>query len=335
MADISKIALPDGSSYDLISKQTYGVFRGAVDDTSTSTAFTATISGITQLYDGLTISLKNTRVNSAARCTLNINNLGAKTVWASQLNAALTVNGFPKDSEFLFTYDYANDRWIKQQGSSTINTDTIGEYGGACIAGPGGIVKFSLAMKVDETHWESLVTSSSFNTTKTRNTHGFLIDSPIIYQNDNNYINGNVISAYKCWLTIQTFDTRYTTNAGSAFSSSGSPFYLVMYFQDGKLYLAETWWADSLPNLSDNNIYIYVGQMRSSYDAVLYPYHPMYKYINGSWKQVFYADLIGDAATVNGHTVNADVPADANFTNYWQYNSTTDCIELVFPSLSS
>ena len=125
MADIHKIAFPDGSSYDLISKKTYGIFRGAVDNTSTATAFTATISGITELYDGLTISLKNLVVTSASGCTLNINNLGAKGIWASQQNTAIT-NNFYKNGQFLFIYDAYNNRWIEQQGVQNTNV-TVSE----------------------------------------------------------------------------------------------------------------------------------------------------------------------------------------------------------------
>ena len=329
MADIHKIALPDGSSYDLISKKTYGIFRGAVDSTSTATAFTATIDGITELYDGLTISLRNPVITSASGCTLNINNLGAKGLWASQLNAAITI-GFPKNGEFLFTYDATNNRWIKQQGTQTTNYNTIGEYAGSCIAGPGGMARYSLIMKVDETHWESFVTSSSTATTKTKNAHGFLINSPILYQTGSTYTNGQVADQNGSWVSY-SIDTRYSTNGGS-FSAVGKPFYIVGYIQNQRFYLAQTWWADALPSLSSDNIYIYIGQMYSSSACTLVPHHPIYKYIGDEWKQVVYADLVGDAATVNGHTVNADVPENADFTNYWHYNNSNDCIELIFPN---
>jgi len=244
MADISKITLPTGSTYDLISKKTRGLYRGVFDSTSTSTAYTATVDGITEYYDGLTLSLLNPVVASAAGCTLNINNLGAKIIWASQQHAAVTT-GIVKNAEYLFTFDGVNDRWIKQEGTQTTNTNTIGEYAGACIAGPNGMARYSLIMKVDETHWESLVLTSSTGTTKTKNTSGFLLDSPILYQSAGTYRSGVAAGQTGCWVSY-SFDTRYSTNGGG-FSATGKPFYLVGTITDNKFYLADTWWDDELP----------------------------------------------------------------------------------------
>ena len=60
MADISSIKLPSGNTYDLkdiLARQ--GIPYGAVDSTSTSTAFTATVDGITSLVDGTCVMLRN------------------------------------------------------------------------------------------------------------------------------------------------------------------------------------------------------------------------------------------------------------------------------------
>ena len=70
--------------------RTTAIPMGAVDSTSTSTAFTATITGITELYDGVCVWLKNGVVTSEAGYTIDINNLGAKPVYNS--NAAATQN---------------------------------------------------------------------------------------------------------------------------------------------------------------------------------------------------------------------------------------------------
>ena len=313
MADIHKIALPDGSSYDLISKKTYGIFRGAVDSTSTATAFTATIDGITELYDGLTISLKNPVVASASGCTLNINNLGAKGLWASQQNTAVTT-GFPKNGQFLFTYDADNSRWVKQQGTQTTNTNTVGEYAGSCIAGPKGMARYSLIMKVDENHWESLVTSSSSGTTKTKNTSGFLLTPPVVlYQSAGTYASGSVAASSGVW-HLYSFDTRYSTNGGQ-FSAAGKPFYLVGTLDtDNKFYLASTWWANDLPDLSNDNVYIFIGFFYSKYQVTLAPIHPIYKWIDGQWTEI----ILGKALNaVNRIAVSATQPIGQNAGDLW------------------
>ena len=84
---------------------------GTVDSTSTATAFTATVEGITELKDGVCVYLKNNKVTSAAastapKCwTLNINALGAKPVYLTTAAATFATTHFTKDYKMLFTYD--------------------------------------------------------------------------------------------------------------------------------------------------------------------------------------------------------------------------------------
>lgn len=54
-----------------------------VDDTSTSTVFTATVPGITELRSGVCVFLMNGVVTSASGFTININGLGAKPVYST------------------------------------------------------------------------------------------------------------------------------------------------------------------------------------------------------------------------------------------------------------
>lgn len=84
---------------------------GSVDSTSTATAFTANVDGITELRDGVSLYLKNTVITSAAastapKCwTLNINNLGAKPVYVTTEAATYSTTHFTKNYKMLFTYD--------------------------------------------------------------------------------------------------------------------------------------------------------------------------------------------------------------------------------------
>lgn len=71
----------DAATKQYVDEATPIIPAGAVDATSTSTAFTATVPGITELKTGVMMWLKNGVVTSAAGFTLNINNLGAKPVY--------------------------------------------------------------------------------------------------------------------------------------------------------------------------------------------------------------------------------------------------------------
>ena len=80
MALISKISPPSGNEYDI---RASAIPSGEVDSTSTSTVFTATVPGVTELTEGICVFLRNGVVTSEAGFTLNVNGLGAKPCYNS------------------------------------------------------------------------------------------------------------------------------------------------------------------------------------------------------------------------------------------------------------
>ena len=117
---ISQVTLPNGTTYDIediIARQ--AIPYGQVDSTSTSTAFTATVPGITELKDGVIMLLKNGVITSASGFTININGLGAKPVYSNMAAATRETTLFNSSYTFLFIYD--EDRvsggcWINYRG---------------------------------------------------------------------------------------------------------------------------------------------------------------------------------------------------------------------------
>ena len=88
--------------------RTAGILFGAVDGTSKSTVFTATVpglEGVTEYYDGLTVVLKNGVVTSASGFTLNLNGLGAKPVYSSMSAASRETTIFNVAYTMMFIYD--------------------------------------------------------------------------------------------------------------------------------------------------------------------------------------------------------------------------------------
>lgn len=265
----------------------------------TQTAGTAAWTGeidVDALYDGLTIAYYLPRAG-ASGVTLNLTlsgggTTGAKEVWVSG-NTRMSTH-YPPGSTVYLTYWSAGsitingtatttDRWV---GNEYWNSNTIGEYAGACIAGPNGMARYSLIMQVDEDHWESLVTTSTTATTKTKNTSGFLLTSPILYQSAGTYAENGVAGYSGVWSVATGIDLRYSFNCTNAWSSAGRPLYLVGTISGDKFYLKDTtWWADELPSAGDSTYaYWYVGQMQSAYQCTLHPVHPIYIYTNNSWK---------------------------------------------------
>lgn len=104
MLKISKIAVPGvAEPYDI---GTLSIPFGQVDSTSTDTAYTAQIEGITSLYDGVCVYLKNGVITSNKNgFTLNINGLGAKPVYDTLAAATRSGTVFNVDYTMLFVYN--------------------------------------------------------------------------------------------------------------------------------------------------------------------------------------------------------------------------------------
>lgn len=295
----------------------------------TQTATTAAWTGelpINELYNGLTIAyyLPRTSANNVTlKLTLaNGEETAAIPVYVTSTTRMTTHYG--AGSTILLTYwskgsvsingtAITEDRWTH---GDYWNSNTVGEYGGSCIAGKHGMARYSLIIQTDHGVWESLVTTSTTATTKTKNPSGFLVTSPILYQNGGTYAEGGIAGYSSCWSVAQNTDTRYSFNVSNPWSSNGRSLYLVGTISGDKFTLKDTiWWADELPETNDGYYYWYVGQMASAYTYTLHPVHPIYYYDNGikvlnigalTSSQV--TDALGytpyNATNPNGYTTN-------------------------------
>lgn len=314
MSNVSQIETPDGSTYDLVAKIGRGLVRATMDNTASSaTSFIVSADNITSLYDGLTIVVTNTKAASKSGIKLNLNNLGAKTIWISNSNAALTTQ-WALNATYILVFDSVNDRWIWQTGYNT-NTDTTTIsviFDGVCYtkAGANGIKQKSLVMLDMDGTLQSLTTTSGTGTSKAKNQTGFIMTN-IFYINIGSDVAAGTVPTGSCYVYEQyNVDMRYSTNCGSTLVA-GKFLYLVgTVGADGLFYLDDTWWTQTLPTTEDGKVYIFVGNVISTTNCHLSVLHPSYIFKNGGVQ--LYS---GDAKTVNGHTVNSNVPSDAAFTD--------------------
>lgn len=102
MGKISNITLPDGNKYDV---RAAAIPYGEVDSSSTATAFTVTVPGITELTDGTICYIKNGVVTSASGFTINVNSLGAKPVYSSMDAASRSTTIFNINYTMMFIYN--------------------------------------------------------------------------------------------------------------------------------------------------------------------------------------------------------------------------------------
>lgn len=104
MSFISKIAVPGvNDPYDIQASQALSLPLVETNSNSTAASFTATVSGITALTDGVSFYLTNTKTNSTGLWTLNVNSLGAKPVYINMDKVRSYVD-FNFGDTYLFVY---------------------------------------------------------------------------------------------------------------------------------------------------------------------------------------------------------------------------------------
>lgn len=261
-----------------------GIPYGSVDSTSTSTAYTATVSGITSLTDGTCVMLHNGVVTSAAGFTININGLGAKHAYNNMTDATAETTIFNVAYTMLFVYstslDSGNGGWWCYRGYDS-NTNTIGyqlRTNSSTRAASDKGYRYRLWFtSADGTQWVPANTSTSTNATAVRSLNTRPIDpfGEIIYYGTNGTTNANAtLGATALW-------QQYTLTIGYSYMQSG---FALTY--PGSVYLKCTPQDDgsavmdsitqSLPGTQDGYIYIYLGCAYSATAMELVADHPVY-----------------------------------------------------------
>ena len=208
------------------------------------------------------------------------------------------------------------------------NSDSTGynvrRYYTCMKAGPNKVFPYTFIMETADGRWESIVTSSSTATSKSRNTHGFKLGQVLCMNANATYNEDVVIGAANVFesSTINYVDHRYsfnTANTATGGTVANKPVYLVGSLgTDGLFYLDTTWWTQTLPTTDDGKLYIHIGDAADYYRMVFNVTRPIYWFKNGKLRL-----FTQDAQTVTGHTVAVDVPANANFNNTTYGNMTS------------
>ena len=324
MGFIKKIELPDNNIYDI--KNTIIPVIGT--QTTNTGNWTGNID-VPALYDGLTISYFLSRTPSGnASLNLTLNDGTTTGAINCYYNSDRLTTHFAKGSNIIMTYYSAgsisidgvattDNRWVAQ---ADYNTDSTGFYLRRIYpnlkAGTNKIFPFTMIMQNADGRWESIVTSSTVNSTKTRNTHGFRLGQVLLMYANATYNADALVGTYNIWtMHSGLIDHRYsfnTENNATKGTAGYKPVYLVgtINNSDGLFYLDETWWTQTLPTTDDGKVYIYIGDAYDYYRMTFVDTQKFYKYTNGALREISQ-----DTVTVNGHNINKDVPSDAVFTD--------------------
>lgn len=265
-----------------------------VDSTSTSTVFTATVAGITELVDGVCVYLKNGVVGSASGWTLNVNNLGAKPVYITSANSSRSTTQFSSAYTYLFIYNSTRIEdgcWDMYQGVSTVTAaaQLIGNNTNSVLPTLQKFYRYRLLFtSVDGTHYIPANTSTSTNATAARAVNQIPINpfGAIIYYSATTAINAEANFSHSYAYTCASVTLGYSFNrTGAALTlTAKSPVYIKCAPQsDGSAIIdADNPYVQTLPSTDDGKIYIYLGNAFSATAVQLVPNHPVYYYKDGA-----------------------------------------------------
>ena len=272
---------------------------GASDTAGT---WTVTIPGITALTEGLTIKIRLKTSYNGTTNTLNLNGLGAKTIYFRYGNKL--TSHYSKESVLALTYttnaiSSGNDKsgWIIENIYDSTNTYQLRKYY-TRYKTKSALYRYMICFinKDDELIPANNVNNSTA-TTKALTTESFMLSKGIYYYNSTTTVaaagyTGNAT----LYQQLGLIDLRYSFNTGTTLTAN-KPVYLVVTPQtDGQVKLASTPIAQALPTSAANNLYIFLGTAYDNYRIELTIKHPIYVYRNGYCESL---DMSHDRAIKN------------------------------------
>lgn len=304
-------------------KVTNAILYGTVDGTSTSTVFTATVSGLTELVDGTCVMLHNGVVTSASGFTINLNNLGAKKCYNNMTNATQDTTIFNVNYTMLFVYSSALDSgaggWWLYRGYNSDN-NTIGYQIRTNSTAMPTISRTRyyrlLFTSADRTKWVPANTTydNSATSIKTPNSNAIDPFGRIVYMTGTtNVPAGSNVGATVTW-------DQYVLALGYSFNTTGqaltltypAPVFVKCAPQtNGSAIIDSTTpYVQALPSTADGKIYIYLGMAYSATNIELVLEHPVYEYKDGALR--LWTNAASGGSSVSPYTSNPAMDGTAS-----------------------
>lgn len=276
--------------------RTTSIPYGKCDSTSTSTVFTATVPGITELRDGVCMWLKNGVVTSASGFTININSLGAKPVYQNMAAATRDTTLWNVNYTMFFVYDSTRVEggcWILYRGYNS-DTNTIAyqiRTNSTALTTTDRTRYYRILFtSADNTQWVPANTQydNSATSSKTVNQRKINPFGRIVYMTGTtNVPAGSAVGATTVW-------DQYALNLGYSFAKGSAltmtypkPVYIKCAPQsDGSAIIDSTNpFVQDLPSTEDGKIYIYLGIAYSATNVEMVINHPIYYYKDSSIRE--------------------------------------------------
>lgn len=229
---------------------------GASDTKGT---WTVTIPGITALTEGLTIKIRLKTSYNGTTNTLNLNGLGAKTIYFRYGNKL--TSHYSKESVLALTYttnaiSSGNDRtgWIIENIYDSTNTYQLRKYY-TRYKTKSALYRYMICFVNKD---EELIPANNVNnstaTTKTLTTESFMPSKGIYYYNSTTEVAATKYTGNATlYQQLGLVNLQYSFNTGTTLTAN-QPVYLVVTPQaDGQVKLASTPIAQALPTSDTNN----------------------------------------------------------------------------------
>lgn len=275
---------------------------GVVDATSTATAFTATVDGITELRDGVWCYLWNNKVTSASGFTIDINGLGAKPVYMSTASATRATTQFATNYTWILIYNstrVSGGCWDLVYTYNTNTTYTLSYYthhnGGYTLANT--LYRYQLVFHLDDDNVSPLNTNNNVTGTNKTILTDLEIDpfAEIYYYCTTETVSKGGNAAFYLYPMHGAVDLRYTFNISESVNALEFPknvYIKVIPQSNGKVKLSSDFpLVTELPSTNDGFYYIFLGRSFSAYRMSLYPRHPVY-YHDGTDIRIVYPGLV-------------------------------------------
>ena len=283
--------------------------------TDTAGTWTVSIPNITELTEGLTIKIRLKTSYNGTKNTLNVNGLGAKTIYFKYGNKL--TSHYAKESVLALTYtsdaiSSGNDKsgWIIENIYDSTNTYQLRKYYSRYTT-KSVLYRYMICfVNKDNLLVPANNVSNSTSTNKTLTGDSFDLSKGIYYYNSTTTVAaGSLTPTSTLYQQIGLVNLQYSFNTGKTLTAN-KPVYLVVtpLGEHGEVILASTPIAQALPTTNDGNRYVFLGYAYDNYRIELTLDHTIYVYnsINRCYTSEI-SNLESNKVSKNGDTMNGNL----------------------------
>ena len=281
---------------------------------------------ITAYFDGMTIAFYQNGLAGASTTTININSLGAKTIYHANDSKLTTHYGsralimlqYDSDQDRFYAHDFYYSDYNSYQRFTTDITVNNSAASGVAVHGYQLLLEGYDGKFYPVTEGGSTANTNAVSTAKLK-LGGLMLQ----YEHSTDYNANATLTRNELYVFREGSNMEYWNNRDSGWATADRPVYLVGTVQtDGSWKLDNTSYTSfltqTLPTTDDGKIYVQIGLMGDNYDNFhLFNIHPIFIYKDGGIKTYAgYSEYAADAgkwATSRTLTLSGDASGSVSW----------------------